>query len=773
MKLAARINLIVGSLVLAGIAGISGLHYRQIFDAETERARVAHRIASVDVERVLAMHEAFLEAQGRALAYSPVLRALLSTPEIDTETIQDSLGSITEGVDLDELVLVDTAGRVLAHRTDPASAGRPIAGVVDIQQVLKGRSIGGIWLGAGTVSLAVAQPVQLGNEVRGALVMARHLDVLFRDMHDLLQVHVAVGRGEKILASSWPAAPASVESLIGAVRREAVIDPWEAPEMRSIVAREGIRYHVARREQPLRRVLDGPDAPLDWWLIADLSALDRRLGHFSRSLGTGAVVLLGTLFLVLGGMTRRVIVRPIHAMVECFQRIGEGDFSRGVEVGSADEMGSMAAMLNQALGQLDSARRTEERRREEEREEQRKELEALGKIELAEVYMSQREYLKALECLGEINEEMVNKMPRSRYLKIQGLIRVQDEVRLESELRARRLTDFPVGTLRGMVKDLEEIGRHDLSMMCIEALMSTDSRDPMIPDLLRQVKRKLEESGEGTVLMQMIRKVLGEDFAEVRFLQAGGMGSVVTAHWRSRDRKVAVKFLPPAYASLPELRRRLAREVRSMMLLDHPNVVKILEKVEGESLGYIMEFIEGQDLERYMRHHRRLEPDEVVDIGVQMMRGLHHAHERGVIHRDVKPANFLRQPDGRIKLVDFGIARMSDATNLTRTGVSMGTPAYMSPEQIQGSQEVDEKSDLYSVGIILHEMLAGAHPFEGKMDGAERSTVPPEPLVSKRPGIPPDLSKLLEAMLVPDRRQRVIDCPEVLRILERLAGQRE
>ena len=197
-------------------------------------------------------------------------------------------------------------------------------------------------------------------------------------------------------------------------------------------------------------------------------------------------------------------------------------------------------------------------------------------------------------------------------------------------------------------------------------------------------------------------------------LGRGGMADVYRAEDERLGREVALKAVPPEFARDPERIERFEREVRAAARLSHPNIVTVFEFGHGEGQHfYTMDLMAGGDLKARIRTHPEgMAPEEARRIASAVAQALDYAHRRGFVHRDVKPENILFDEDGRPQLTDFGIARaMESGTRMTATGMSIGSPHYMSPEQAQGL-EVDGRSDLYSLGVVLYEMLTGRLPFE-------------------------------------------------------------
>jgi len=194
----------------------------------------------------------------------------------------------------------------------------------------------------------------------------------------------------------------------------------------------------------------------------------------------------------------------------------------------------------------------------------------------------------------------------------------------------------------------------------------------------------------------------------------GAMGVVYEAHDPQIGRVVALKVLRQDRANDEGLIKRFLREARAIGRLSHPHIVTVYDSGEDHGNVYIaMEFLEGRPLnEVLIEHHYTIQ--EIINIGIQVAETLHYAHEKGVVHRDIKPSNIIIQPDLQIKITDFGIARIEDstATLQTQTGEIMGTPAYMSPEQVIG-KPVDRRSDIFSLGVVLYELSTGRRPFGG------------------------------------------------------------
>ncbi|MEM9072751.1 MAG: serine/threonine-protein kinase [Myxococcota bacterium] len=197
----------------------------------------------------------------------------------------------------------------------------------------------------------------------------------------------------------------------------------------------------------------------------------------------------------------------------------------------------------------------------------------------------------------------------------------------------------------------------------------------------------------------------------VQEIGSGGMAVVYKAIQEPLGRTVAIKALKPSIAMDSQFAKRFEREAHFMASLQHENILHVIDFVkDGRSMYIIMEYVEGIDLYDLLEHSPTLPPEVASIIALHVCRALDYAHFRGIIHRDIKPANIMLSKQGEVKLMDFGIARDETLSDLTETGTGLGTPSYMSPEQILGDK-LDFRSDLFSVGIVLYQMVTGQKPF--------------------------------------------------------------
>jgi eukaryotic-like serine/threonine-protein kinase len=255
----------------------------------------------------------------------------------------------------------------------------------------------------------------------------------------------------------------------------------------------------------------------------------------------------------------------------------------------------------------------------------------------------------------------------------------------------------------------------------------------------------------------------------------GGMGVVYLACDERLDRKVALKLLPQSMVANEAALRRLEREARSASALNHPNIVTVHEIGEINSTHYVAtEFIEGTTLRERMTKGS-ISPNEALDIAAQVASALCVAHRAGIVHRDIKPENIMLRPDGYVKVLDFGIAKLTQQETLdttpivgtqlaTQQSMFLGTTRYMSPEQAM-AQQVDARSDLWGLGVVLYEMLVGRTPFEGETVTDVLAAIcesDPQPLKHRAPGVPPALQSVVERSLRKDPAERYQTAEEML-----------
>ncbi|HEY6178313.1 MAG TPA: serine/threonine-protein kinase, partial [Kofleriaceae bacterium] len=276
-----------------------------------------------------------------------------------------------------------------------------------------------------------------------------------------------------------------------------------------------------------------------------------------------------------------------------------------------------------------------------------------------------------------------------------------------------------------------------------------------------------------------IGSVLDHRYRIEAVLGSGGMGRVYRAEHTKIGKSVAIKVLHADLTRNREASQRFRREVIALGKLDHPNIVGVSDsgQLENGACFLVMEVLEGESLGDRLAREHRIHWVEALDILRGMLFGLRHAHERGVVHRDVKPDNiYLAHKDGEpvIKILDFGIAKLfaghTDDPASTRAGLTVGTPAYLSPEQAVGG-EISPASDLYSASIVLYEMLAGRAPFEDKdplaMLGAHVSRPPPRfAVIAPGVDVPPQLEGIIQHGLRKTAAERISTANEYLALID-------
>lgn len=326
----------------------------------------------------------------------------------------------------------------------------------------------------------------------------------------------------------------------------------------------------------------------------------------------------------------------------------------------------------------------------------------------------------------------------------------------------------------------------------IEALLSYESQSGEWIDqpALELAARVMSEDQTESPTASMIGRSVGR-CRIIALLGKGGMGEVWLAEDIQLRRKVAIKLLPPEFTADAERLRRFAQEARAASALNHPNIITIYDigaaSTETGDLHYIAaEYVEGQTLRQLITNapRKQLQLAKAVAIATQIAEALAAAHKAGIIHRDIKPENVMIRPDGYVKVLDFGLAKLTEpnapsvetetrsyVAHSTETGIVIGTPRYMSPEQARG-EKVDERTDIFSLGIMLYEMLAGKPPFVGATPGEMIAAIlrdAPPSLTTLN--VPPELERLIGQALRKDPAQRYQTAEDLLSDLNQLKEQ--
>jgi predicted Ser/Thr protein kinase/TolB-like protein len=256
----------------------------------------------------------------------------------------------------------------------------------------------------------------------------------------------------------------------------------------------------------------------------------------------------------------------------------------------------------------------------------------------------------------------------------------------------------------------------------------------------------------------------------VEKIGAGGMGEVYLAEDSKLNRKVALKFLSSHLCQDDACRQRFEREAQAAAKLNHPNIVTIYEVSEFNGRPFFaMEHVEGQSLRELIKA-KELPIERVIELAIQICEGLHKAHQSGIVHRDVKPANILIDADGRARILDFGLAAVQGSDHLTKTGSTLGTIGYMSPEQAKG-EEVDQRSDIFSLGVVLYEMITNKSPFKTDNDAATLRNITetePEPLARYKTGVGAELQRIISKAISKDKTLRYQHADELAADLKQL-----
>ncbi|NOR15113.1 MAG: protein kinase, partial [Candidatus Aminicenantes bacterium] len=303
----------------------------------------------------------------------------------------------------------------------------------------------------------------------------------------------------------------------------------------------------------------------------------------------------------------------------------------------------------------------------------------------------------------------------------------------------------------------------DDSKFCKDCGTNIDfTREPQ-PAFTKTVETPIAELRRGTVF--------ADRYEIIEELGRGGMGKVYRVEDQKIKQEIALKLIKPEIASDKKTLERFHNELKTARMISQRNVCRMFDLGESSGTHFItMEYVRGEDLKSMIRMSGQLSIGTATKIAMQICEGLSEAHRLGVVHRDLKPNNIMIDKEGNARIMDFGIARSLSAKGITGAGVMIGTPEYMSPEQVEG-KDVDQHSDIYSLGIILYEMLTGRVPFEGDTPfsiGVKQKSETPEPPQKYNPRIPDDLNRLILKCLEKEKEDRPQSAGEVRSEISRI-----
>jgi serine/threonine protein kinase len=265
----------------------------------------------------------------------------------------------------------------------------------------------------------------------------------------------------------------------------------------------------------------------------------------------------------------------------------------------------------------------------------------------------------------------------------------------------------------------------------------------------------------------MINTTIGK-YKITRLIGEGGMASVYEAEHEMLGTKVAVKILNPILSANAQIKERFRNEAKLMASLDHPNITKVLDFDEQpQQLSILMEFLNGEDLNQKIKRNGPLSEKEIKDIFAQTLSAFQYAHEQGIVHRDIKPSNIFILPNGHVKILDFGIAKLFGQVNeMTQTGTQIGTPVYMSPEQVKADKSIDHRSDIYSLGVTLFFLINGKSPYnlntESNFEIFNKIVFEPLPKISEEN----IFSEIISRACQKEREERFQSCLEFIQSLQ-------
>lgn len=362
-------------------------------------------------------------------------------------------------------------------------------------------------------------------------------------------------------------------------------------------------------------------------------------------------------------------------------------------------------------------------------------------------------------------------MPISQYDRlfahvgsITGLLTAKQVEELFSIVETGEARDMPTAAARRGFLAADVAAAVGILASELAARRIADSIDP------DTVVRRGKAGDDGRTDTQLYPSALGA-YHKLKQIARGAMGIIFRGESREDGRTVALKVLPLQNVSDPQDVERFKREIETITSLVHPNIVRVFDFGQVEDFYYyVMEFLDGRTLRELIYDRGHLSPYHAAEIIRDAARGVAFAHQHGVIHRDLKPSNIMIVKDGTVKIVDFGLAFHKSSQVLTATGISLGTPAYMSPEQIEGDRpDVNERSDIYSLGVSLYEAATGQRPFEGENQYDVMKHVlfdQPRRADAVNPAVPEDLSRIIARAMARNPNDRYPRAADLIQELD-------
>jgi serine/threonine protein kinase len=346
--------------------------------------------------------------------------------------------------------------------------------------------------------------------------------------------------------------------------------------------------------------------------------------------------------------------------------------------------------------------------------------------------------------------------------------------KLEELIASQSAGGVPVEAVDRLARLLEESGEYERALNVLVRLRNRDTDFPNVSTRIEGLrKRRSKESGAAVETEPTIHAAAEAFSQEFRYeileeLGRGGMGIVFKARDRRLGRVVALKRLPDNLRDHPKAVELFLREARSAAALNHTNIVTLFDAGQEDGTYYItMELLEGLPLQKILQSRERLSASHVAKLGGQIATGLQYAHEEGIVHRDIKTANLFFTKKKVVKIMDFGLAKMAEEVRRSTTVIG-GTPYYMAPEQSAG-EHVDQRADLYALGVTFFELLTGTLPFkDGDVAFQHRHTRPPDPR-GRAEGIPDALAELVLQLMEKHPEDRVRSAAAVCERLQSIA----